>query len=959
MLQKENKGFGRVPTGSTVEEYTASGRSKISKKVLTFGGGGSQGVSRAAMQKFSDLSGPDGNNYWGTGNMATFTPEMRNPTLQSDMFFLPKYYSPDGFPNTELNMWIDHYLRFQPLVHNLVDLHATLPISRFGLVKLADEAILNFFEEMAEDLEMETKNHYILKGFFGRGESQPYSWWDEGKNRWDGMTLIDTNYITVQGHYLLHSKDGRPSEYYILTLDEYIQNLVRTADDFTQRNLSDLLEEDFRVAIDQNLQLRLDPFSTGLVKRKLNYNDLRGTSILTNCLKPLMLEDKLRENDFATAQMNINPIRLWSYGNDTIPADDAMLGDLRDMVRNASYDPQFHVFANHLLQLKIVGAAGTVTELQPKWEYIENQILTALWGNKAFTHSEGITYNNGTTAMRVLMGRYLPIRAMLENYWYKNIFLPVSLANKFFPKTEAETTNKIISRSGKKPLFPSFDWKQKQALYDDSNTRNLLVQLQQASKLPMKVICDSLELDYQYVKTWLEKEMNTVLDNDYIAGKKQLMISAIAGTLQDKGENLVKRMISAGAAFVKLVTGSDENLSVNVPDDDGKEDLKVKPSQINDKKKSKLSLTIQDKKALEEKLGSGFTEYEKSQTKDQDRIIRQNTPYLEELIEKRKIEGRKLTKHEVVQGLGDKALKDLYDNYYPSSMVTIMSKQLVNLKTLMATERNNYISKRSGVNETFKYSINDSLRNVLSKLQEEYEKNLFLLGKLASNEMAKKLQLNNFDSFISKVEEYSPLNVEAEDIEILDNNVLGAYWESFYPKLEKNMLKSMANFIKKCEIEVIEQKGIKECYFNNAPISLEELKKKEFIIKDRLLPNTNSEIKANYSHFNALIKNCPIELEYQVFDTLQKFPLSGTVDLSDATWENDKYNKKILYLYIQSRFNKLAREDKISYAELNDLHEKYFDGEKSEEDFFHKYSYIHLLGGEIKEELKKFMLKLY
>ena len=940
MIQRENKDFKRVPQPTFPN-------STYRPKFLSLGGGFGKGIPESTMRKIADSAGVDFGNFGGDSNMSNFQPELRNPTLNSDMFFLPKYYSPDGFPNIELNIWCDHYLRFHPLVHNLIDLHATLPISRFGLVKIKDDAILNNFEEMMEDMQAEQMNHYFLKGYFARGEAQPLTWWDDSRNRWSGMTLVDTNYITVTGHYLLHSKKGKDTEYYTLALDEYIQNLVHSNDPFEQNLVNECLQDDIRGAIQNNLHVRLDPFTTTLIKRKVNPWDLRGTSIMTNCLKTLLLEDKLRENDYATAQMNINPIHLWTYGNDLTPADDQMLLDVRDLVRNASYDPQFHIFSNHLLKLEIKGAAGALTELQPKWDYIENQILTTLWGNKAFTHSEGITYNNGTTAMRVLMGRYLPIRGMLENYYYQKVFLPVAFANDYFEKTTAERNNHINVKGGdRKPIYPTFDWRHKQALYDDSNVRSLLIQLQQVSKLPMKVICDSLDLDYQYVKTWLEKEMNTVFDNDYIAGKKQLMISAIAGTLQDTGENMVKRMISAGAAFVRLVTGNDENISIKEPKDDDK----------NKREPAKMNITDDEKKELKSILGP-ITEQEKYQETEKNRIIRQYADKVDKEVQERKL-NNKFSKFEGVEGNQNQILRGFYNNYYPSSIITLIQKQLTEYKIAMSKEGQNYIAKRSMINENLpKYSINNSIKAVIDFEQENYEKKLFLAGRIAALEIAKKLGKTELPIEIKGVEKYSRINLISDDLEIVDRHVLSAYWGSLGPKIENKILDSFINFVKKCELETIEKCGIKECYLNNQKVTLAELKNKGFTINDRLIPDTQLKIKANYTHFGTTITNCPIELESQVYDTLKRFPLSGTLDLSTATWNEEKYNPIILDNYILAKFNKL--DEKEGQPKLLDLHEKYFGGEKDEFEFFVKQSKKYLTDKIEESDLKEFLYNIY
>ena len=70
-----------------------------------------------------------GSEFFESDQIGRFPTEIRNPTLNPEMFYLPRFSSTDGTANVELNNWYDHYYRFDPLIGNLIDLHSTSPFT--------------------------------------------------------------------------------------------------------------------------------------------------------------------------------------------------------------------------------------------------------------------------------------------------------------------------------------------------------------------------------------------------------------------------------------------------------------------------------------------------------------------------------------------------------------------------------------------------------------------------------------------------------------------------------------------------------------------------------------------------------------------------------------------------------------------------------------------------------------
>lgn len=872
------------------------------------------------MSKLSNFGGSVmyGSEFMDSQNISRFPAEIRNPTLNPEMFFLPKFISIDGSPNIELNTWFDHYYRFHPIISNLINLHSTLPISRFGLVGIEDKKILQEYEDISEDLQIFEISMEILKAYFVRGEYALYGRWNDDIKSFSHLKLLDTNFITVTSHHLLFSDIGEDTEIIQLEPDELIQALVNSQNTLHQDLISRYLDPELRMAIENGMSVVLEPFSVSFVKRTVNQWDLRGTSILFSVLKTLILEDKLREFQYANAQANTTPIYHWKIGSDQYPADDDMIRDHQSIIQNLAYDPNKNIITNHIVNLDIKGAVGQTDKMFQDFEYIDNKILTALWGNKAFTHSEGITYNSSSVAMRVLMGRYIPIRVALENIFYKKIFLPIAMSREYYKRTEKDRPNgkSAMIKTSKQYndlCIPTFDWRHKQSLMDDSNVRSMLIQLHQQGKMPMKVICDSLDLDYDYVMKWLEKESNTILDPYLSETKKILLNSAAAGGLKDTGEGMMKRILDASSAWIKSITG--------------------KPININ----------IVEKKQEEEKEKEAKI-YKDVQSKNIEHIIKKNAQKIESQLKDPK-------SFKAVYSDQDLMIRALKDNYYDNDFINIVKGQLYDMKVILAKSGTEYIlEKTSIVNENNPVTIQSYLDKVYSFIEKSYKDRLYNLSKLAiesvnviDSSIKKQANIQNID-----FDKYK-LDMKIAELDIVEKSVLKTYWDTIFPKLQLKCILDFIDVYRRKQIECYRKIGIKEFYVNGKKRDVDTF---NFEIQDRLVPDHKYSLKKVFKLKPDLSIKIPLELIYNAKDISNKLILRGNHDMSNSTldsFDSDYKTKHLSYLY----------QNMNNYDRLVELEEKHSKGETDHEEFFINRG-LEYLGGKIKnEEIKEYFEQLY
>jgi len=424
-----------------------------------------------------------------------------------------------------------------------------------------------------------------------------------------------------------------------------------------------------------------------------------------------------------------------------------------------------------------------------EYEYIENQILTSLWASKAFTHNDNISLNSSTVQMRMLMARYLPIRNMFENLFYRKVFMPMALKHKFYKRSTAEMSHNIRVEPSKEDLpakldLPIFDWRHKQSLMDDPNVRSMLQQLNQSGKIPMRTITDSLDLEYEYTMKFMEKEYGTVWDNDLIEIRKAILQSAAQGTLT-KPEESMKKIVEAVNLWNKMILHNESYLEV-------KEE--VTKEREKDMKKEEKKLATKELKQRE---------------KDRDQVI---TAFKTEVEEQLGPDGA-ATKENFTPTFDSKALivESLKQNKYPTYFVEAIKEQLYDLKISLAKEAHRFVYKGE--------PVQDVLNHVLAINQPMYLNRL-----IAVKEMSYKDEIIKLDPYIWKI---SRANID------VDSATKNEYWKQIYPELEKQTVANFISVHKRAQLSNLAKTGKEEVTFNDKLVKTAELSKQiDFKITD-------------------------------------------------------------------------------------------------------------------------------
>jgi len=256
-----------------------------------------------------------------------------------------------------------------------------------------------------------------------------------------------------------------------------------------------------------------------------NHTFVAGGKKVANCLKDLLYEDKLREVQYAIADHHITPIQLWKLGDAAsgyMPTSQELL-TFRAMLEAGAHDPLFQIVTHAAVNLDLIGYTGHLLPVIPEFEWVESRILTGLYTNKAMTSGEGPAIQAGAVvAMKVIQGRYQTKRENLRRLMVKKIFEPLARHHGFYETTPAELSHRIRRpKKDRKVIVPDIEWNFKLDLTNESQRIQFLVQLRQGTSpdLPMRTICEILDLDYNTVKKHFKEEEGTPFDPVYKAAR--------------------------------------------------------------------------------------------------------------------------------------------------------------------------------------------------------------------------------------------------------------------------------------------------------------------------------------------------------------------------------------------------------------------------------------------------------
>ena len=445
----------------------------------------------------------------GTADVTQTEPQIRNPLLSLINFHFP-------YDRKTLNQWIRYYARTDPFVGNCLDLNGQFPVSDFHFTGTSDQGILRQFEELKERCNMLQHAFEESREEEEIGECHTFWQWDEDDLTWTDFTILNPDRLEVKE---INWGSGM-NAFYSLDPPDELKSLMRETDPQVQEML-DALDPAVLEALSTNRRIPLDAFNVTSLVRKASPYDARGTSPVMRALKALMYKDKLIEAQYAIAEQQITPVQLWKIGdpaNGYMPNEE-QLQAFRALLQSLHGDPNAAIVSHAAVQLELIGYTGKLLPILPELEWVSKQIMVALFTNEATITGSGPSYGAAVVPFKILQGRYQAKRDRMVTLRRKKLLKPFAEAREIYQTSQAELSHRI--RTKKLPFVPQIEWNFKLDLTDSAQKMQFLLQLRDKMSMPMKVLCDLFNLDYEATRKALKDEEGTVFDPAYQAARKK------------------------------------------------------------------------------------------------------------------------------------------------------------------------------------------------------------------------------------------------------------------------------------------------------------------------------------------------------------------------------------------------------------------------------------------------------
>lgn len=461
-------------------------------------------ISSSAISKTANLgSGPIGtggvvgNSWRGSNDAVRQVPEVYSPLWLNSNLNLPK-------DRNTVNAWSRSFFALNPIVHNAISLHSTYPISKLN-IKSKNKRVEQFFSDMIEEIDLLNVCISIAQEFWTLGEAFVYAELDEEKGKWKQLLIQNPDYIAVERSV----NGGAP----IISLrpDPNLKKIVtgNRPEDIRQRQQ---LSQDVIDRVRKGQNIPLDNFNIHHLARRIAPYEVRGTGLIVNCFRSLMLFDKLKESKYTQADCMVNPTTLVKIGNKDFRPTPVDLEHWRNVFEAASYDKNARIFSHDAVTVERVGYGQGIYDIQNDIQQCIKEIYIGLMVPSVLMDGTDTTYANGSVALDVLRQRYMAFRNMLSSWLKNKIFAPISRINGFYEYEEGEKTL----------IVPNIDWNH-MSLFDMNDYIQNVLNLAQGSgqpgtsKVSLQTVYRSLGLEYEDEKRKMRYE-----DIDEIIRQKEL-----------------------------------------------------------------------------------------------------------------------------------------------------------------------------------------------------------------------------------------------------------------------------------------------------------------------------------------------------------------------------------------------------------------------------------------------------
>lgn len=486
-----------------------------------------------------------------------YQPQWVSPELSELALMRP----PEGASLNKILRW---YYVNDPIVHNIIDLHSTYPVSKFTLSGVSDPFIEKFYLDVLDELNIMRLMCDIFKEYTLIGEVIPYGVWDGYEGKFTNITLLDPDDVDIKSHPLLGV------EHSLVYLRE-MTNIKRMAEE--DENFASVLEKRvdkklYEAIMDEEPFLIPD-FNVAHIANFSSPKSVRGTGLVHSVLNLLFYKTKLEKALIAAADRFINPTTIYvlspTLENTEITQRD--IDEFTELIEAARRGQVSEIV--YWQKVDVKQNNSKLPSLASEFNRVNDEIMIGLLVNKSIISANGPTWNAASIAKRILISRYMLMRDLIEDYLREKVFKPIAEAQMFYEVDKVAVNNGWVlspkygrrkidlrklrikkgelkiggivkyngvtykvddinrdegwvvlsSNDARKLVIPKFNWRGKIDLTEDDKLISFITSHYDKGEIPFQLVADLFDLDVDYVRDMIIKEKGSVFD--YIYRKSQ------------------------------------------------------------------------------------------------------------------------------------------------------------------------------------------------------------------------------------------------------------------------------------------------------------------------------------------------------------------------------------------------------------------------------------------------------
>jgi hypothetical protein len=208
---------------------------------------------------------------------------------------------------------------------------------------------------------------------------------------------------------------------------------------------------------------------------------------------------------------------------------------LREQVDMALVDPDYSIVTNYELHWDEMGSKDRLLDLSNEYEQTDKQLFAGLGVTESLLNGES-TFSGDRVKLEVLNTRYLLFREVIQEYVEEFLFKPIARRKGFVEKDE--WGEEIV-------LYPRLSFT-RLALRDNQDTYDALFNLYQKGSVSIDVILEMFNLDPIDTQEKIERDMFTVNDS--------MFNEVMRGLYQAIGQKLAEEtdVVTKVAEYLKL-----------------------------------------------------------------------------------------------------------------------------------------------------------------------------------------------------------------------------------------------------------------------------------------------------------------------------------------------------------------------------------------------------------------------